>query len=118
MRLDPPTGADVTQHIIGRRTVLEIHGEIDFGSVSALSAAIEAALAAGAHELWIDLTPTRFMDSAGLHLLLETRERMDELNRRLAVVCPAGNVRRVFELSGVDGRLHLYDDRAAAHHGA
>jgi anti-anti-sigma factor len=107
----------VTPHVVGHRTVLEVHGEIDLDSAAGLSTAIEAALADGAHELWIDLTQTDFMDSTGLHLLLGTRERMRELNRRLAVVCPAGAVRRVFDLAGVDGRLALYADRDAAHRG-
>jgi anti-anti-sigma factor len=111
-------GAVVTQYSIGRRRVLAVGGEVDLASVPVLSAAVGEALEAGAAELWIDLTDTLFMDSSGLHALLETRERAAELNRRFAIVCPDGPVRRVFELAGMLDRLPVYDDRAAAHRAA
>jgi anti-sigma B factor antagonist len=82
-----------------------------------VAATVEAALAGGAAELWIDLTQTQFMDSSGLHLLLETRARVRDLNRRLAIVCPPGCVRRLFDIAGVTEHLPVYDDRAAAHRG-
>jgi len=105
----------LTRQVVGRRTVLAAVGEIDISTAPALSAEIEAALASGALELWIDLTRTTFMDSSGLHALLTANRRLYELNRRLAVISPAGCVRRLFDLAGVSGRLPLYDDRAAAH---
>ena len=107
--------AVVVRHVVGRRTVLAVRGEIDLASVDALAAAVDAAVAAGAAELWIDLTDTEFMDSTGLHLMLDTRRRVQALNRRLAIVCPPGFVRKVFEVAGVAGQLPVFDDRAAAH---
>ena len=109
-------GALVTHQMVGRRIVLDVGGEIDLDSVAVLATAIESALADGAAELWIDLTQLRFMDSAGLHLLLETRSRVRDLNRRLAIVCPNGSVRRLFEIAGVEEDLPVYDDRASANH--
>jgi anti-sigma B factor antagonist len=105
----------VTQQEVGRRTILAVGGEIDLDSVGVLSAAVEAALSGGAAELWIDLTDTQFMDSSGLHVLLDARSRVRDLNRQLAIVCPSGPVRRLFDIAGVAERLPLYDDRAAAH---
>ena len=105
----------VTPQEVGRRTVLAVGGEIDLDSVGVLSSAVEAALAGGAAELWIDLTQTLFMDSSGLHVLLDTRSRVRDLNRQLAIICPPGPVRRLFDIAGVAERLPLYDDRAAAH---
>ena len=106
----------VTHHVVGRRTVLAVEGEIDLASVPVLASAIDAALADGAAELWIDLTDTRFMDSSGVHLLVTTRSRVRDLNRQLAIVCPPGPVRRLFEVAGVMDHLPVYEDRAAAHH--
>lgn len=110
--------AIVTQYSIGRRRVLAVDGEVDIASVPALSDAIGVALSDGAAELWIDLTDTQFMDSSGLHALLDTRQKAAALNRRFAIVCPAGPVRRVFELAGVLDQLPVFDDRAAAHRAA
>jgi anti-sigma B factor antagonist len=105
----------VSRRVIGRRAVLRVSGEIDFASVAMLADAIDAALADGALDLWIDLSATSFMDSSGLRLLIESWRRLSQQNRRLAIVCPRGAVRRVFDIAGVSDRLPLYDELAAAH---
>jgi anti-sigma B factor antagonist len=105
----------VTRHTVGRRTVLAIGGEIDLGTIAALGEEVDAALGNGAAELWIDLGETEFLDSTGLHLLLDARRRADALNRRLAIVCPAGPVRRVFQLAGLAEQLPVFGSRAEAH---
>jgi anti-sigma B factor antagonist len=114
---DPVATLVLTRHVVGRRTVLRVAGEIDIATAPTLAGAIDTAVAAGALELWIDLTPTSFMDSAGVHVLLAAHARLRELNRRLAVICPGGSVRRVFDLAVAGERLALYEDRAAAHRG-
>jgi anti-sigma B factor antagonist len=106
-------------HVVGHRTVLDVAGEIDLVTTPALTAAIDDALAAGAAELWIDLTLTRFMDSSGLHALVGAHHRTSELNRRLAVIAPPSRpVRRLCEIAGVADLLPLFDDRASAHRSA
>jgi anti-anti-sigma factor len=100
---------------VGRRAVLSVSGVVDLDSVAVLADAVDGTVAAGAAELWIDLTDTEFMDAAGLGLLLATRKRLHELNRRLAIICPRGCVRRLFEVAGVTDRLPLYSERRAAH---
>jgi anti-anti-sigma factor len=109
------SAAHVTRILVGRRAVLSVAGEIDLDSVTHVADAVDEALEAGALELWLDFSSTEFMDSTGLHLLLETQTRLDSLSRRLAVICPRGPVRRVLELAGMAERVPLYDDRAAAH---
>ena len=114
-RHGPHCEATITCHVIGRRTVVAVQGEIDLDTAPALVAAIDQALSDGAAELWIDLTETEFMDSSGLHALLDAQRRTSEINRRLAVICPGGAVRRLFEIAGVLGHMPLFDDRATAH---
>lgn len=114
----PDNLARVTRKVIGPRTVLTVAGEIDLGCVPVVADAIDDALEAGALELWLDFSPTEFMDSSGVHLLLETQARLDALSRRLVVICPAGPVRRILDLAGMTERLRLYHDRAAAQRAA
>ena len=111
----PRDHARVSRTAVGRRTVLSVAGEVDLDSVSLLADAVDDALDDGALELWLDFSSTDFMDSSGLHFLLETQLRLNSLSRRLAVVCPRGPVRRVLDLAGVTERLPLYGDRAGAH---
>jgi anti-sigma B factor antagonist len=107
--------ATITHHTVGHRAVISVGGEIDLLSAPELRQAIDEALATGGLELWIDLTATEFMDSSGLHALLEAQERVCELRRRLTIICPPGSVRRLFEVAGVVDRFTLAADRAAAH---
>jgi anti-sigma B factor antagonist len=105
---------DVERRDVGHRTVLAVIGEVDIASSPALRSELEAALDAGAHELWVDLHATTFMDSSGLHVLLQMHQRAEELRRRLTIICPPGNVHRVLDLTGVIKELHVRDDLAAA----
>ena len=99
---------------VGRRAVVAVAGEVDIASSPALQSELEAALDAGARELWVDLCATTFMDSSGLHVLVQLHRRAEELRRRVTVICPPGNVRRVLDLTGVVKELHVRDDLAAA----
>ncbi|HWM11442.1 MAG TPA: STAS domain-containing protein [Solirubrobacteraceae bacterium] len=108
----------VTAREVGHRTVLAVGGEVDYATVPTVADAVDDALAAGAVELWLDFSKIEFMDSAGLHLLIETRRRVAELNRRLAIVCPSPTVLRLIEVAGLDGKLPVYPDRAAANRAA
>jgi anti-sigma B factor antagonist len=105
----------VRWRLVGHRTVLAVTGEVDLATAPELGSAVDTALASGAQELWLDLSATAFMDSSGLHVLLDAHRRMRGLRRRLAIVCPQGAVRRLFEIAGVADALPLYEDRAAAH---
>ena len=115
-RSSPGSVAHVTRMVVGRRTVLSVTGEIDLDTVPLIADAVDDALGNGALELWLDFSGTDFMDSSGLHLLIETQERLHSLSRRLAVISPQGPVRRLLGLAGMTERLRLYHDRAAAHH--
>jgi anti-sigma B factor antagonist len=93
---------------------LAVRGEVDLGAASELEAALEAAIRESAGAFVVDLTDVAFIDSTGLTILLRTRALLGREDRPLAVVCPHGPVRRVFELSGVSEVFALYASREAA----
>ena len=113
-----PTTAGVTRIVVGRRAVMSVSGEIDLHTAWVVADAVDDALDGGALELWLDFSSTTFMDSTGLHLLLETQARVAAHARRLAVICPDGPVRRLIELAGLQKQLPLYDDRPTANRAA
>jgi anti-sigma B factor antagonist len=115
MRFAEPAPVTIDRSDVGRRTVLAVAGELDLASTPDLRSAVDEALDAGAQELWVDLSDVTFIDSTCLHLMIETRRRARELNRRLAIVCPPGSVRHVFEIAGLADALPLYDDLGQAH---
>jgi anti-sigma B factor antagonist len=113
----PDEVGDLALHMtqVGQRTVIAAEGEIDLVTAQRLEDAADAALDRGAHDLWIDLSDVEFIDSTGIHALLQVRSRAGALNRRLAVICPIGPIHRAFGLTGLDDALPLYTSRDEAH---
>ena len=106
---------EVREIRVGHRAVLAVSGELEIATADTLREAVEGAIASGAAELWVDLTHVRFMDSSGLRVLLSAQTLLRGRSKSLAVICPPGPVRRVFEVSGLEASLAIYPDRAAAH---
>jgi anti-sigma B factor antagonist len=91
-----------------------VRGDVDLATATALEEALEAAIRDSVGALVVDLTDVSFIDSTGLQVLLRTRGLLGREDRALALVCPHGPVRRVFELAGVSDVFALYPTREAA----
>ena len=91
-----------------------VRGEVDINAAEALETALEDAVRDSVGAFVIDLTELEFIDSTGLHVLMRARGLLGREDRALAVVCPHGAVRRVFELSGVSELFVLYASREEA----
>lgn len=87
-------------------TVVAVGGELDLLTAPQLAAVVDPILAVGHRHIAIDLTATSFMDSAGVHALVNISNRA---HRRFAVICPAGTVRRTIELIGLAEPLCVVD---------
>lgn len=94
--------------------VLAVAGEVDLLTASRLAGELDREVRTGGGDVVIDLRRTEFVDSAGLHVLLNGQRRLTRQGRTLAVICSPGPVRRVFELArladtlGVVGSLREY----------
>ena len=69
---------------------------------------------AAAAAVLVDLSDCDFIDSTGLSLLVETKRRLSEDERRFGVCCPDADVRRLLELTGIDQAVGLFDTRDEA----
>lgn len=96
----------------GDRTVVSATGEIDLSTAPMLEARLDE-LAEG-DAMVLDLTGVTFIDSTGLRVILGADTKAGENGRGLAIVATDGPVMRLFELTGVDVRLALFDSVAAA----
>jgi anti-sigma B factor antagonist len=94
--------------------VLSVEGEIDVASAPRLIAALNDAVAEAARSVIIDLTSVGFMDSTGLALLINAHRRLAVRRKGFAVVCPAGPLRRVFEITDMVDTLRVCPDRETA----
>jgi anti-anti-sigma factor len=82
--------------------VLSVHGEIDLGTASMLRDVLMPVLEHQTGPVVIDLSTVSFMDSSGVHLLVETLRRLERQNRALALVCHEdGQVHELLALVGL-----------------
>ena len=95
--------------------VLSVHGEIGLDSAPVLRKFLLPVLEHQTGPVVVDLSEVAFMDSTGLHLLLDTLRRLEPQNRRLAIVCrEAGQVHRLLALVGLLDALTVHRSRESA----
>lgn len=97
--------------------VLALHGEIDVSRNDATRIALQQLEGLGAAFVMIDLSEVSYIDTTFLNLLLELRKHLLDQGGEtfVAIIAgPAGNVRRVFHITGLDTRFAIYDDLASA----
>jgi anti-sigma B factor antagonist len=91
--------------------------EIDITNADRLRAALLQAAARPGVALVVDMTRTRFCDSAGLHALIGAHKRAQAEGRQVRLVITAAQVRRVLALTALDRLISVCTnlDQALAH---
>jgi len=95
-------------------TVVAVAGELDIATAPALQRAFTSSAVTGSDGVLVDLSDVTFMDSTGLALLITLDQKLRDRGGRLAISCPPGAARLLFDVTGVDERFQLYASRDAA----
>ena len=89
-------------------TYVAVTGELDVATAPLLAERIAQAETAAAPLIVVDLSGVSFMDSTGLHTLLEAHARSQQEGDRLRIASPwSAQVQRLMELAGVVDELPL-----------
>ena len=89
--------------------VVQAEGDIDLASVHQLTRALDQVDLRTITLLVLDLIEVRFMDLAGLNVILSLNEECKSFGVHLSVVAPSGPAKRLFTLTRVDRELDLVD---------
>jgi anti-anti-sigma factor len=90
--------------------VVAITGAADSRAMPALQEALTDAIAPGLRRLVVDLSRTTLADSVLLGTLVGAAKRTHAVGGRLLVSGASRDVRRVFEITGLDRVLQLEDN--------
>jgi anti-sigma B factor antagonist len=90
-------------------TVLAVHGELDLATVTVLRSEVEQALAEPASRLYLDLSPTTFIDSTGCRELVRAAKN-GHVPVELVVPSENWRVRRVIEFMKLGELLPVHDE--------
>lgn len=96
----------------GDQVCLLLGGELDLLTAAQFNARVEEIVRHGTGGLTVDLRDLRFIDSAGLHVLLNVQRRLVRRGRRLSVRCRPGSVARAIELARLSETLGVVLDGA------
>ena len=91
----------------GTEVLVEVGGAMDLSTTDALRAHLDGLIDTRTEDVALDLSAVSFCDSTALHALLDTRERLNGLGRRLRVVRPSRAVDRVLWLSGLAEMFYI-----------
>jgi anti-anti-sigma factor len=92
---------DIQTRTSGATTVVAVTGKLDTVTAPAFEKRIHELIGAGAIRLVLDLSGIDYISSAGLRGLLVMSKLLDGKQGRVCLVGVKGNVRSVFEMSGL-----------------
>ncbi|MEU0392064.1 STAS domain-containing protein [Streptomyces sp. NPDC006208] len=101
-------------------TVLHVCGELDLVSSPMVRQHVHDVVAAGRHDLVLDLSGVFFCDSSGVGVLIATRRLLRSCRGRLRLILPAqgaedgSHVNRVLGALGVRRLFEVYADAGSA----
>ena len=96
------------------RVMMHLEGELDMLVSPRLAARFHELAEDGTHDVIVDLSDARFIDTTILQTFVEAQEELQRCRHSLAVVAARPYARRTFELTGLDKRLRLSSSRDEA----
>jgi anti-sigma B factor antagonist len=94
--------------------IVVTEGELDLYTSPPFKTALVGAIEGGATRVVVDLTAVTFIDSSALGALIGGARRSALTGTELMIVCPAGPVARVIDLTGLHRAFTIYPTRDEA----
>jgi anti-anti-sigma factor len=88
---------------------LRLDGEFDIACTETFREQVAAVLRERPEAVIVDLSRLQFIDSSGLRLVMEARGLCEDSGLDYSVIAGSGQVRRVFDLTGMDEVLPVSD---------
>jgi anti-sigma B factor antagonist len=95
--------ADTTHEGSRARDAVRLNGPIDLASAPDIERMLTLRVATAEGAVALDLSETDFMDSSGLSMLVRLRNKAHARGLALVLVDPSPPVRRLLEITRVDG---------------
>jgi anti-sigma B factor antagonist len=107
--------ATVTEETHGSVVIAVIDGEVDASNAADIGGRLRSALSNRSTVLIVDLTPTSYIDSAGINLMFELAGDLRERQQALQLVVPAdAPIARAVGITGLDAAVPTHGDRETA----
>jgi anti-sigma B factor antagonist len=107
--------ADVRSEREDKTAVAVVTGEVDMSNAASVRQQIAGSVTPDDDALLVDLSELSFIDSAGLHALIELGTVLEERRQRLLLCVPHGSsIERAIEIVGLPRAISIHPDRGQA----
>ncbi|HVB05541.1 MAG TPA: STAS domain-containing protein [Acidimicrobiales bacterium] len=105
---------DLVRVDVSGHPVLLVYGELDVMTTPRLHEALEQVVAEEPSNVLIDLANVTFLDSTALGALVVAHRHMQDRGGELRLVAVPPAVAKVFDMTGLTERFHIYADADSA----
>jgi anti-anti-sigma factor len=89
--------------------IAHLNEDLDAANAASVQRQLAEALSSDALSLVIDLSRTRYVDSAGIDMLLRLSDRLDHRRAKLNLVLPeSSQLQRLFKIVGLPEAIAIY----------
>jgi len=95
--------------------IIRVKGEIDIYTCPKLNEALSDSINAGNKGIILNLENISYIDSTGLGAIAQSARALNATNGQLYIVCNQPQIRKIFEVSGLDKKnIRLFDKEEVA----
>lgn len=98
----------------GSVPIIDLSGEVDAYTSARFREAMVDLIETGAANLIVSMMKVEYIDSSGLGALVGGLKRSTERGGRIVIVCDNPQIKKVFEITGLEKVFPLYDVEADA----
>ncbi len=98
----------------GSVTVIQLTGELDAYTSARFREVMVDAIEDGGANLIVSMANVEYIDSSGLGALVGGLKRSSERNGKIVIVCAQPQVRKVFEITGLEKVFPLFESEEQA----
>ena len=104
------TAAEVAVERQGETVVAHLNGEVDMTNAAYVGDELRSSVPNDATALVVDLSATRYIDSAAISLLFELARRLSRRRQSLRLVVPASSpLSRVLEITEINTTAEIHE---------
>jgi len=104
----------IKERIVPQGIILDVAGDLTYANRAAFKAAVEKAKQAGCRHLMVNLEQVRFVDSAGLGLLVLVSQSFKLLQAQVSMLKPQSYVREIMSLANIPKMIPIYESEEDA----
>ena len=82
--------------------IVRVSGDVDLSTAPLLEQQLKELLEDGAREIVLDIADLRFIDAAGLSVLVRAADRLRRCDGELQLRSPSRSVRKTLQITGLD----------------